>query len=138
MITDTSEIKDLIQEYNRTYNKNNEWSGGPVNIEFINYFYEKYGVGDRKDWKPTISLIIDIKDFSRFSIGYSIINRLPVVSGSWNYEMGEDIPDQDSLKAEDIFWFMDTFYSNKISLDETIDSLSLNVTNKIEWEWKEK
>lgn len=134
LITDKSEINDLIKEYNRTYNKNNEWSGGPVNTEFIEYFREKYGIGDRKDWKPTISLIIDIKDFSKFSIGYSIITKLPVVSGSWAYETGEDVPDQDDLKAEDVFWF----YSNKVSLGETIDALSLDVTNMIDWTWVEK
>lgn len=42
LIRNENEIKYLIDLYEKTKEKNKEWSGGPVNREFDNYFIGKY------------------------------------------------------------------------------------------------
>ena len=81
LIKDKKDIKYLIEYYNKTYNENNEWSGGPVNREFDNYFIDKYKevLGDifefkTNPWKPSFKIVFKT-DYGYLPIGFYLINK---------------------------------------------------------------
>jgi len=139
LISDPIEVNALIKKYNETYNKSNEWGGGPVNREFIEYFSKKYKGVNRSSWKPCISLVIETPDYGSLVIGYSIINEKPILL-NWKGLKGEDdIDTYDAKVRNNIYLFSQrNIYSKNMNIDDTIKFLSLKVDSKISWNWIEK
>ena len=139
-------IKDLIEKYNTTYIKNNEWGGGPVNKEFIEFmsnflFDEDNNIGFiGKIDKPSISLIISTYNYGDIKLGYWI-NTKKCKSLSWNgiESTRARLRDINNTRPRAIWGYIKSeIVDERLTIDETIDLLDLNVENKIDWEWKDK
>ncbi len=80
LIRNENEIKYLIDLYEKTKEKNKEWSGGPVNREFDNYFIGKYKPSlsrayDQNPSKPSIGLTLET-DYGFFHSSFTIKNHI--------------------------------------------------------------
>ena len=143
LTTDIEEIKMFINKYNQTVNSSGQWGGGPVNMEFVN-FWNEYYKGDRrpatrKSWKPTVSLLIQTPDYGTLSIGYSPITKKPVVInwGSLRQQFDEPSNYDERVLNEILKYSKEEIYKKGLDMEETIDFLQLNVKNKIDWEWQQ-
>lgn len=143
VIVDKDRVYRCIEEYNRTYIKNGEWGGGPVNSEFKKFFTEemRHKVS-QNPWYPMIVLIIDIKSLGIVRLGFNIRTKKCCMAAGWEsrHELGHK---RDDDRSDMIKYLNRTIYWRNItgenkSLDDTIDLFDLDVQNKIEWEWKEK
>lgn len=156
LIKDIKDIKDLIEYYNKTYNENNEWSGGPVNKDFDNYFIDKYKkiLGDifefkSKPWKPSFKIIFKT-DYGYLPVGFSLISK-KVYTTYANTISLEEFEKMESdiirLKKCEVSKRLDT-YSNLV-ISEMISFLSnyrkktiydltydLNLKIDFDWEWE--
>lgn len=137
-ITDPNEIKHLIDMYNQTVIESDQWSGGPVNNEFIEYWNNsgKKKKASRNNWKPCIELIIQTDDYGKMIIGFSIINK-KVSKINWS-QLSDDVKGYDRKVVDGIYRFV----KNKIdepdlNINQAIDLLKLNVTNWVDWQWRE-
>lgn len=137
-ITNPEEIRNLIDMYNQTVIESDQWSGGPVNDEFVEYWNNsgKKKRASRKNWKPCIELIIQTDDYGKMIIGFSIINK-KVSKVNWS-QLSDDVEGYDKKVVDGIYRFV----KNKIDepdldINQTIQLLQLNVTNWIDWEWRE-
>lgn len=141
LTTDIDEIKMFIEKYNETVVKSNQWTGGPVNIQFVD-FWNEYYKGDRrpsttKSFKPTVCLLIKTDDYGTLQIGYSPITKKSVLI-NWGGVKFEDPAEYDErVMSEILKYAKNEIFNNKLTIDETIEHLQLNVKNKIDWEWKE-
>ena len=133
------EAKSLIEIYNNTYKKNKEWSGGPVNDTFINYFSNKYKVRIYKSdahlyiypWKPKINLIIET-ELGDYRIGYSIKDK-KANSIDFNGEIETDEITKQKVQSGIVKYINDKIYDTDLTIDETINLLKLKVINYFEW-----
>lgn len=161
LIKDIKDIKDLIEYYNKTYNENGEWFGGPVNKEFDTYFINKYKkiIGDifefvdSKPWKPSFKIIFKT-DYGYLPIGFYLTNK-KVYTTYGHFGSANTISLEESEKMEgdiirlkkcEVSKRLDT-YSNLV-ISEMISLLSkyrkkdiydltndLNINLKFDWEW---
>jgi len=138
-ITDSESIKDLIEKYNEFYVKEDSWLGGPSPKGFIEYFnknYSKKGTASIKTFYPTIDLMIETPDYGTLIIGFSILDKSYKLF-NWgsltNSNNSSETYDKKVLSEISKFVREDIM---KMKLDEVIESLNLNVKNKIDWEWK--
>jgi len=138
-ITDSESIKDLIEKYNEFYVKEDSWSGGPSPRGFIEYFnknYSKKGTASIKTFYPTIDLMIETPDYGTLIVGFSILDKSYKLF-NWgsltNSNNSSETYDKKVLSEISKFVREDIM---KMKLDEVIESLNLNVKNKIDWEWK--
>ena len=135
-ITDPNHIKDLIEKYSRFYLKEESWGGGPPPKEFVDYFNQKFSkkkTASQRNFHPTINLIIETDDYGKLIIGFSIRNKKFVLY-NWAYLECEDPTEYDTDVLEQI----DKFVRNKLdkmSFDEVVSYLNLNIKNKIDWNW---
>jgi len=140
LTTDVEEIKMFINKYNQTVNSSGQWSGGPVNQEFIN-FWNEYYKGDRrpasrKSLKPTVSLLIQTSGYGTLMIGYSPITKKPVMINWGGIKFDEPTAYDERVMSEILKYAKEEIYKKGLNIDETIDFLQLNVKNKIDWEWQ--
>jgi hypothetical protein len=161
LIKDIKDIKDLIEYYNKTYNENDEWSGGPVNKEFDTYFIDKYKkilgdifeFDDSKPWKPSFKIIFKT-DYGYLPIGFYLTSKKVYTTyghfGSANTISLEESEKMESdiirLKKCEVSKKLDT-YGNLV-ISEMISLLSkyrkkdiydltndLNININFDWEW---
>jgi hypothetical protein len=76
-------LQDFVDEYIETANRNGQWSGGPLNSEWGNKWYEFFGLKSPSRDKPTIDLKLIFEDNSTFTIGFSLITKESV---KYNWE----------------------------------------------------
>lgn len=144
-IHDVDAIKDLIENYNHFYIKEKSWSGGPPPRSFVEYFnktYSKKGNASLSTWYPTIDLIIQSKNYGNLILGFSIIDKSYKLF-NWG---GLAIPDAFTTGNREESFNKNVLSEigkyvreqlNKMTLEEVIDELNLDVTNYFEWEWKQ-
>ena len=133
--TDPKEIIKLINKYNQTYKKNNEWGGGPVNSEFIKYFEDRTGKRiNKSEWKPKIVLIINT-EFGRLKLGYSL-NDKKADSIDWSNFIDVESEHGQIVQRSMTTYVDDKIYKKDLTLEETINILKLKVKNYIDWTWK--
>ena len=69
-------IQGFVNEYIEMANRNNQWAGGPLNKEWANKYYKKFGHDSAViDWKPLFELKLIFDDDSYFIVGFSIISK---------------------------------------------------------------
>jgi hypothetical protein len=141
LTTDIEEIEMFINKYNQTVNSSGQWSGGPVNTEFVN-FWNDYYKDDRKPattkaWKPTVSLLIQTPDYGTLVIGYSPISKLPATV-NWGGVKFDNATSYDEKVMDEIVKFARKEIDGKdLTIDQTIDFLQLRVKNKFDWKWQQ-
>ena len=140
LTTDVEEIKMFINKYNQTVNSSGQWSGGPVNTEFVN-FWNDYYKGDRrpatkKAFKPSICLLIKTPDYGTLVIGYSPITKKPVMINWGGVQFDEPTNYDEKVMDEILKYAKEEIYKKGLTIDETIDFLQLKVKNKFDWEWQ--
>lgn len=142
-INDVNSIKDLIEKYNHFYVKQNSWFGGPPPIGFINHFnqnYSKKGNASLDTMYPTIDLIIETKNYGKLILGFSIIDKSYKLFNWSNLVYTGTIETRDVRFNRSVLSEIGKYvreHLNKMTLEEVIDELNLDVTNYFEWEWKE-
>ena len=158
-IFDKQEINELILKYNDTYIINNEWGGGPVNKEFLNYFFDKYNniFRHRKiplysgSYKPIIMLFMKT-ELGYYGLGFSLTKKLPcsIYMGVFNPDNNNIIEKSNVLfrkeleilsdkKHKIIYNYVDKeVYKSKLNLEEFVSLYDLELKNNINWIWKEK
>lgn len=78
-VTNTSDIKDLIQKYNQYYIQESSWGGGPPPRGFVKYYNEHYGGNATLDsFYPTIDLLIQTVDCGTLIVGFSVIKTISI------------------------------------------------------------
>lgn len=144
-IDDVDAIKDLIEKYNHFYIKEKSWSGGPPPRSFVEYFnktYSKKGNASLSTWYPTIDLIIETKNYGNLILGFSIIDKSYKLF-NWG---GLAIPDvfttgnREESFNKNVLSEIGKYVReqlNKMTLEEVIDELNLDVKNYFEWNWKQ-
>ena len=144
-IHDVSSIKDLIEKYNHFYIKEKSWSGGPPPRSFVEYFnktHSKKGNASLSTLYPTIDLIIESKNYGKLILGFSIIDKSYKLF-NWG---GLAIPDvfttgnREESFNKNVLSEIGKYvreHLNKMTLEEVIDELNLDVTNYFEWDWKQ-
>ena len=149
-------VSELISYYNKTYNENDEWGGGPVNKEFTNFFKEKYNPSrakyDNNPFRPCLKLIFKT-DYGVYLIGFSLKDKKVtsyyqnVFEPQYNNEFDKNVVDYKPLKTRK--WnSMDSYTQevvkqivhigsiamrDKITFDEFINKYNLNID--FNWEW---
>lgn len=122
-IYDHKEILENISIYNKTFIESKEWSGGPVNNEFIKYFSEKYNEKIRSHpFKPCVSLDIQTED-GIVSMQFSMKKNI--------YGLNWEKLRNEKLRK----WVYDNFMVKNLTLDQTIRKLNLNVIDRVDWNW---
>jgi hypothetical protein len=140
LIRNEKEIKYLIDLYKKTKEKNKEWSGGPVNREFDNYFIGKYKpslsrVWDQNPSKPSIGLTLET-DYGFFHSSFTIKDHIPYSHISKPFDNKKlfnqniiDIFRVEVVDSEsDIIWNTSKIWSKsckKYSLEEIIDHFNI-------------
>ncbi len=139
-IEDPEEIKMLINKYNETVINSDQWSGGPPNEAFVEFwnkrYKDKYPV-TRKNWKPTIRLNIRTANYGHCYVGFSPITKESGTMG-WGGIEKEGASVYDRKVMSEIYDYLKNEIYRKLNIDETIDILGLKVANRIRWEWKDK
>lgn len=141
LTTDLEEIKMFINKYNQTVNSSGQWSGGPVNKEFVD-FWNEYYKGDRRPattnaWKPTVSLLIQTPDYGTLVIGYSPITKLPSMI-NWGGVKFDNATSYDKMVMNEILKYAkEEIYKKDLTIYQAIDFLQLKVKNKVDWEWQD-
>lgn len=139
-ITDVESIKDLIEKYNEFYVSGKSWGGGPPPRAFVEYFnknYSKKGNASLSTFYPTIDLMIETPDYGTLIVGFSIINKSYKL---FNWGSLTDSNNSSVSYDKNVLSEISKFVREeimKMSLDEVIESLNLNIKNKIDWKWKE-
>ena len=139
-ITDVESIKDLIEKYNEFYVSGKSWGGGPPPRAFVEYFnknYSKKGNASLSTFYPTIDLMIETPDYGTLIVGLSIINKSYKL---FNWGSLTDSNNSSVSYDKNVLSEISKFVREeimKMSLDEVIESLNLNIKNKIDWKWKE-
>lgn len=139
-ITDVESIKDLIEKYNEFYVSGKSWGGGPPPRAFVEYFnknYSKKGNASLSTFYPTLDLMIETPDYGTLIVGFSIINKSYKL---FNWGSLTDSNNSSVSYDKNVLSEISKFVREeimKMSLDEVIESLNLNIKNKIDWEWKE-
>lgn len=146
LITNPKEMGELVDMYNKTYKSEGEWSGGPTNSKFINYFTKKYESTKLRilryhSYKPAIGLVIPTQYGSAY-ISYSAITKRPnsvllhLISPSFDF--GKDIvrfrpiPESDNIRFDDkgivdaMVSISTEIYQSGRSLIKSIGFLDLN------------
>ena len=144
-IHDVSSIKDLIEKYNHFYIKEKSWSGGPPPRSFVEYFnktHSKKGNASLSTLYPTIDLIIESKNYGKLILGFSIIDKSYKLF-NWGglaipdaFTTGNREEDFNKNVLSEIGKYVRE-HLNKMTLEDVIDELNLDVTNYFEWEWKQ-
>jgi hypothetical protein len=135
-ITDPEHIKDLIEKYNHFYLEEESWGGGPPPKGFVDYFNQKYSKtkpATQKTFYPTIDLIIQTGDYGKLIIGFSIRDKSFKLY-NWGSLGVEDPTEYDDNVLTNIDKFVKDKL-NKMTLDEVVSYLNLNIKNKIDWNW---
>lgn len=152
MIKSPNEISDLVRVYKETYESEKEWSGGPTNSKFREFFKKNYEVGKpqlKLTYKPNIGLLIPTRYGSAY-LSYSAISKkthsvkLGLVSMS-SLMMGKEIVtnfedssnymsfanSEDSNIVHHILKISESIYNKNMSLMNTISYLDLHhITNQ--------
>lgn len=161
LIKDIEEIKNLISIYNETYISEKEWSGGPINRKFDDFFINKYKkvLGDlpnfkyNNPYKPEISIVFDT-DYGFYHIGFSIRNKKmsSIYSTTFDIENTNEFNkeiinlhglrtteyrnrDQFYIKVIDEMRIVLNNFYNKKTIGEVFDELNLD--NNFDWNWSE-
>jgi hypothetical protein len=160
LIKDIDQINELIDVYKKTSIRNNEWGGGPINKEFVDYFAKKYQSKPYyNSYKPSINLTV-ITSLGIFIMIFSIIDRgvkgvymTPYISKEdWIDYFSEDfiklgkahdnysskIRTMESYDREMIETMIDLWrkqYDEKKTLGEVIDFFSLDPDNYDSIKW---
>jgi hypothetical protein len=77
-VTDLNKIKKMIDDYKITYIRNDEWSGGPTNREWMSMYCHEFGLNETQAWKaykPCVTLTIHIENFGKIVLGFSIYSK---------------------------------------------------------------
>jgi hypothetical protein len=77
-VTDLNKIKKMIYDYKITYIRNDEWSGGPTNREWLRLYHNDFGLNEVEAWKaykPCVKLTIHIENFGNIVLGFSIYSK---------------------------------------------------------------
>lgn len=77
-ITDLSKIKKIIEDYKVMYIRNDEWGGGPTNMEWLSKYCHEFGLNCAEAWKaykPHVKLTININNFGFVCLGFSIYSK---------------------------------------------------------------
>jgi hypothetical protein len=126
-IDDIDLIIKMAADYKRTYIKNNEWGGGPVNREW-KARWEKYFPGKKlhgKIYKPSLVLDIDLKEFGRIRCGFSLVSGKLASYG--NYLNSDSF---DSKKEYSNFVsFLRNIFGSRIKFDTFEDKYNINIIN---------
>ena len=138
-VTDPDKIKVLIDKYNQTVIESDQWVGGPINREFVD-FWNKFSAGKKEatqsSWKPTICLLIDTEDYGTLIIGYSPISKRSCKL-DWSL-MAKPTTNSDRSVIDGIIHFAkEKIDRADLDINQTIDLLRLNVDNRVDWQWKE-
>lgn len=142
-INDVNSIKDLIEKYNHFYIKEKSWFGGPPPRSFVEYFnknYSKKGNASLSTMYPTIDLIIETKNYGKLILGFSIIDKSYKLFNWSNLVYTGTIETRDVRFNRSVLSEIGKYvreHLNKMTLEEVIDELNLDVTNYFEWEWKD-
>lgn len=75
-MSELGNINEFISEYVDMSKRNNQWVGGPLNKEWANKWYKKFGHDTpTTDWKPVFILELKWEDGSTSLPGFSILNK---------------------------------------------------------------
>jgi hypothetical protein len=126
-IEDIDLIEDISKDYKRTYIKNKEWGGGPVNDEWRKRWSKQFGVKElsKKIWPPSLNLNIDLKDFGRITFGFYLKDgKISTFGANLNSE------NFDSKKEESEFRsFLSRIFNSKITFDQFDSKYNFNILN---------
>jgi hypothetical protein len=144
-ITDVESIKDLIEKYNEFYVTGKSWSGGPPPRAFVEYFNKNYsekGNASLSSWYPTIDLMIETLNYGTLILGFSIIDKSYKLINWGSLEAtgqyaGKDVS-YDKRVLSEISKYINKELIDKLNMYEVIDILNLKITNKFDWDWKER
>lgn len=126
-IDDIDLIIKMAADYKRTYIKNDEWGGGPVNREWIGR-WEKYFPGKKlhgKIYKPSLVLDIDLKEFGRVRYGFSLVDGK--ITSYGHYLNREAFDTQEEYT--NFVYFLDKIFNSKIIFDTFEYKYNINITN---------
>lgn len=135
-ITNPDHIKDLIEKYNHFYLEEKAWGGGPPPKGFVEYFNDKYSKNKsatQKAFYPTIDLIIQTDDYGKLIIGFSIRDKSFKLY-NWGSLKSEDPTEYDTNVLTQIDKLVKSKL-NKMTLDEVISYLKLDIKNQVDWSW---
>jgi hypothetical protein len=126
-IDDIDLIIKMAADYKRTYIKNDEWGGGPVNREWAER-WGKYFPGkklDRKIYKPSLVLDIDLKEFGRIKFGFSLVTGKIILHGNYSDPNRFDSKEEYSNFVS----FLRNIFDSKIKFDTFEDKYNINIIN---------
>ena len=118
-ISDSESVIDLIKKYREI---GAPMRGQTEKKEFVDYYNQNYeGKASRGDWYPTLDLIIDLEEYGKMYIGFSVSS----LNGGYKLIGWGDLT---GLKP----YFMEFIRHSdlkKKNINETIESLNLKITN---------
>ena len=126
-IEDIDLIEDISKDYKRTYIKNKEWEGGPVNDEWRKRWSKQFGVRElsKKIWTPSLNLDIDLKDFGRITFGFYLkdgkISTFGAKLNSDNFDSGKE---ESEFRS-----FLSRIFNSKIKFEEFENKYNINILN---------
>jgi hypothetical protein len=138
IVSNITDISELILKYNETYISEKEWFGGPTNRVFDKYFQSKFNTSvDGRINKPIIVIKIKVHDdLGNIRLGFSLRSKKCVlIDRDINIHPGSNSEETLSIKKKIMSMSREIFNKNE-KMDDVIEDLQLNIKNKIEWEWK--
>jgi hypothetical protein len=120
-------VPQMIEDYKEMYIRNDEWSGGPCNTEWLEKYHEEFNTTvdiARRAWKPVVVLNIKTDRFGVIKIGFSIYSK-KIASFDWSKT---DIKDEYYQKSLDNLhkYIRKEIFDKKMEFDEVINFLDLN------------
>ena len=142
------EIKLFIKKYNEFYISDDSYIGSVVpkkfRVFYKDYVYKSsYGtytpIISANVWKPKISLCIDTYDYGSIDFGFSINTKKCCESGRPSPSRNKVLTEYDyAVMMEMGIFITETIFEPELTIQQAIDTLDLNVTNRFDWEWISK
>jgi len=119
-------VPQMIEDYKDMYIRNDEWSGGPCNTEWLEKYHSEFNTtvdSARRAWKPVVVLNIKTDKFGVIKIGFSIYSK-KIASFDWSKMGVKDEYYQKSLSNLHDY-LKEEILDKKMTFDEVINFLDL-------------
>ena len=119
-------IPQMIKDYKEMYIRNEEWSGGPCNSEWIEKYYKEFNTtlsNAKHAWKPVVILNINTDKFGTIRTGFSIYSK-KISTFDWSKMKVKDEYYQKSLDKLHTYVSKE-IYDKGMKFDDVINFLDL-------------